>query len=153
MFSLTSRFTALVQVCSKSLVNGQIRGTSPKTLVPNNSHKISSNIVQLRSVHKFPKAPQSCSGQTKWPRMLHHFVMSKADGVNPLKPYLFLSSGLSGLAISHHMGCCWQKLCISCSHFHRVRSARLHLSSGASPSCWNWVHAWLFHSLLCEELS
>lgn len=61
-----------------------------------------------------------------------------------LIPYLFLSSGLWGLAISHHMGCCWQKRGIFC--WHRAQSGHLHLSSGASPSCWHWTHSWVFHS-------
>lgn len=71
MFSLSSRFTALVQVCRPPW---QTNKTSSKTFVPNNSHKISSNLVQLKSLHKFPKALQSCSGQTKWPWMLQLFV-------------------------------------------------------------------------------
>ncbi len=87
-FSQTSRITALVQVCGNPLVDRQIRGTSSKTFVPSNSQKISSNFVQLKSLHKFPKSHQSCSGQTKWHWMLQLFVTSKGDWVSPSSKHL-----------------------------------------------------------------
>lgn len=87
MFSLTPRFKALVQVCSNSLVDRQMRNSS-KTLVPNNSHKISINFVQLKSLHKFSKAFQSCSGQTKWPWILQLLSGPKGECVNPLSKHL-----------------------------------------------------------------
>lgn len=68
------------------------------------------------------------------------------------EPYLFLSLGLSGLAISRRRECCWQKRGIFCARFHRARNARLHLSSEASLSCLGSAHAWFSRSPLCRSV-
>lgn len=96
MFGITSGFTARVQVCSNSFVNGQMtnkRDTIQKPLFQNNSHEISSNFVQLKSLHKFPKCFQSCSGQTKrpWTNILLCPKVGQSLNQNTL-PFSFIRS-------------------------------------------------------------
>lgn len=84
MFSLTPRFKALVQVCSNSLVDRQVRETHPKPWFQITPTRSQSTL----SFHKFSKAFQSCSGQTKWPWIVQLLSGPKGECVNPLSKHL-----------------------------------------------------------------